>query len=591
MRRHNSIPQLILFFVLIVLLVGGFRFFGGARELAIGTEFGWIPIGEFNDRFTSGEWNEDCSLDTCQYSLISKFWNIDYSRSRFGGFEGGERDFKFVEVSGNAQLQDPMYSKKIKFNYEISRVSFGSQNVEIFGFRTDQPGTGTFEIQPGFLNPNEITIIIDGIERGKKIITKDELLNIQVESIQNGFVRIYNIRYRPTSSDRIDNDEVLVFDDFAEGSTFDIDDLEHSVRRFPLSQQAVRRDFSQQSLEQDEKSEVFVKLSRGESVTVPKDQVFRVPYITVFKEGVMQRCKTGEAWNTRTQSCELIISEGVIEDKIGFRIVPIEVGGNEVLYKQKFDTEPLRIGDLSISPSPPTFECCNEIQEDGFILVGEPRDSCWTTNIKGLPVENKERFILAPFITGEYFIGGSGVYKGTRKETNYNCEFLENEDWENNLKVTVDGDALKIVSFDTDTAFGLNSNSKIMVDVNNRINTNFLDAGFDIVYITKILDDRFEVTETTNLLAGRNSYSLNIKTDILGRLEMQIRPWFKIQDKKMYANDKLIFNYEVIESGEKEEDLEDDDEPEEPKVIDKPIEEEKVGFFRRAWRWFKNLFR
>ena len=169
---------------------------------------------------------------------------------------------------------------------------------------------------PSFEDPEIYTLRLNGDDY-KTINTSnnegDNKLEIRIgatgyNSIDYRLGSVYGsveyLKYKIPYNCKIEDDEVLVFDSFSEGSTVNISNLAYEPVKFCLDYPIKARSFSEEGIKTDIRGEILQKIVRGQSSTVPPAEEWKVYYITKNVPNIELRCGVDEAYNTNTGLCE-----------------------------------------------------------------------------------------------------------------------------------------------------------------------------------------------------------------------------------------------------------------------------------------------
>ncbi len=525
------------------------------------TEFGWIPFGEVDDQFTNLEKTHSDSNSITHNSLYWE-WTVSGLKSSNRPelspmyASGGDRELLLLGTGASSgfgnthsiRFNENLQNKHFRLNYEI-KTNQAYLNIEgkVVGF-----GSGLIELKPSVLNKGESDLFVGGIKVKTIDTSNGYYLTLTMTAATVGDsttskVYLSNPRWKPLFDCFVDNDEVIVFDDFAPGSNFNIYDLTYTVQKFCANQPVVIRSLDDRGIAPDrEDNQALSRLSNGGSLKVPSDEVYRVPYITKDQTGKL-RCPSGEGFNPQTQECENIKSEGLPDDIKGYYSEQINIGTNEILLSYNYQKTSSYIGDLRISVSQPTFVCdCS--QYPGRTSPDEAPNECWEITINGKKVKNKEDIELANGIKGKFILEGVGVYNGEKPSGTFNCEFTDDEDWVSKIKVKFDMDLLV---FEGGYDFGdvkLNDDINARVVMVNQLGTGF-NGGYKKRTITKLLDTIQEEFLEAEIKEDENTIDIPLGTSMHGWANVELISYIDIEGKKIFGNEKIIIKYEVISEG------------------------------------------
>ena len=184
-------------------------------------------------------------------------------------------------------------------------------------FKGDNTRTCTIEALASFENPEMYQLVINGEDYGvvntsnplgdgkvkiKSYAPDKGTWYAEVKATSKIYVDYF--KYKIPYNCKIENDEVLVFDSFSEGSTVNISTLAYEPVKFCLDYPIKARSFSENGIKTDIRGEILQKIVRGQSSTVPPAEEWKVYYITKNTPNIELRCGVDEAYNTNTGICE-----------------------------------------------------------------------------------------------------------------------------------------------------------------------------------------------------------------------------------------------------------------------------------------------
>lgn len=533
---------------LLILAGIGFIYFFGIKQTQY-TELGWVPFALLDNQHTNLVLNSG-GLATAK----TDFWDITTNMDvnyHYLSLTGGDAK-PIISISNSEakiKLKEDLKSKNFRVDYSVycggrdassGNIEFnikGASLNKIINYNSKQEGR--IELIPSVLNESKSTLIIDGLDRGKIDTSNGAFFTATLTSSQGCELTLINPRWKPLFSCFIDNDEVLVFDDIK--TNFNINNLAYPVQKFCINNPVVVRSFDERGLAQDTQSEIYTILSEGGTINVKENQVIRVPYITKV-QGAVQRCLYKQAWNTETKKCENILSEGLPEPN-QTSTIPIILGDNEFSSLQTYNSPDFYIGDLLIKSTVPTYNGdCN-------IGYTNSPNSNFKIKINGIDIMSGETVKLNDYIDVTYTPTNTRMYKGdyTNKQgelTNYNCEFISQEDWQNLLTFKINRDGLKI-STEDDIRDIVKNNNKVNIIIDNKISS-FTSSGFMIKTTKKIIDLVEGDYLAYPFAKGSNSYSIPLTTNSLGDINTEIIPYIEIEGKKIFSKEELSINYNIV---------------------------------------------
>lgn len=514
------------------------------------TELGWQGYSFFDNQF------ENAFTSTGYFE--SKYWNVT------GAFNqaGGDANITTTSCSGTREsgcnggnivyFKDNLKNKYFRINYYIEPITFSGDPISdtndnkclIFN-EILRNGQGTIEIQPNIINESLSKLYINGAFKKNLDSSKGLYLDAKCNA---GFststyggqyyhmvtMTLLNPRYKPLFECSIDNDEVLAFDEFS--TSFNINNLNYKIEKFCINNPPQIRSFTQSGIATDYNGQLLIYLSQGKTINVQNDQTIRIYYITKNQNGTI-RCNLNEAYNTFIHSCENILSPPNNQTEPRVILEPIIVGKDEILYLQKYNSNPLYIGKTLIPISAPTYNCSCDY---GFTIYPNPEKSCWKTNINGTIILSEQSYKFTDYVKLDYTFSGM-IYKNA----SINCDFRNQQDWTNIIKIKIDKEGFKMVNGSNKENIKLNGNTNFKVVIMNELGY-FTNSGID-VKITKNIIGLIQMKEyIIPLNKGTFEYNLPLDTSMLGENTMEIIPYIFIMDKKIYGSTKLILNYNIL---------------------------------------------
>ena len=184
----------------------------------------------------------------------------------------------------------------------------------------DDKGTEdcTIEGIPSFEDPKIYTIRIngndyttidtsnpDGDKQLKFKLFVGEYNSYHSSMLENPAIsQIDYIKYKIPYNCKIEDDEILLFDSYAAGSTVNISTLSHEPVKFCLDYPIKARSFEEDGIKTDIRGEILQKIVQGKSTTVPDTEEWKIFYITKQTGDISLRCDIDEAFSTETGLCE-----------------------------------------------------------------------------------------------------------------------------------------------------------------------------------------------------------------------------------------------------------------------------------------------
>lgn len=459
-------------------------------------------------------------------------------------------------------------------------------------------GSGVVEIIHSVVSPSQIIVTNNGNPLGTFTISKGNM-QITASSIANSYfggdssstsITISQIREKVPFGCSVSSSEVLVFDDFSEGSRIQLvpeRTLTFAPSRFCFDQPAIVRTLgSDGGLQQDRLGEIFNKITSGDSVTVSSGQVIRVPYITEYKEGLQLKCNVGEAYSTLTKQCNKIVEEAKNPSQ---SVASVDTNILQSLkssftYTQTKDDAPLRIGSSSYSGNQPSFSCISEVSEGG-VGAGKPSQDCWSTSIDGKTIKSGASAKLNDYLSASYAIAGDGI-KVSNNQWSYDTDAV----WINIFSFELADNAVAITAQQPKTFnMQLGKDYDLPFSINNHLSSfDSRHSGVETVCIKDIYNvANPTVSYPLAFTSGSFSYDVPADTSRLGKVDCEVRPYIIIdadRETKVLMNSIAKYSYEVTpcegECPSTTEELSQE-------TVAEPV---KLSFWQKIVNWFKGWF-
>ena len=218
---------------------------------------------------------------------------------------------KIKEYTGTYYTDDKVYSTSSVIN-----LYFGDEKFFTYSRKSSsqyRPNTVDFLIEmiPSFEDNNLYTIKLNGVDKEVVDVSQatSDRLTMEFDGAEDGpinpaYISFDYVKYKIPYNCKIEDDEVLVFDSFSEGSTVNISTLAYEPVKFCLDYPIKARSFSENGIKTDIRGEILQKIVRGQSSTVPPAEEWKVYYITKNVPNIELRCGVDEAYNTNTGLCE-----------------------------------------------------------------------------------------------------------------------------------------------------------------------------------------------------------------------------------------------------------------------------------------------
>lgn len=498
------------------------------------------------------------------------------------------------------------YSIKIKVHYEHSSYqnnccggsSISLNNVNIYSGSTGSGQGGCFASSKGDADINiyysiledKVEVVTTGREPILIDMSKTDKMSFVFDSYGGGYVDI-DLKYKIPYDCKIDSNSVLVFDDFS--TSFTQNDLSYQPLRYCLDNAPIVRSFEAGGLMQDERGEIFQKLSTNQIVTVQDGQIIRVPYITKYVEGQTLRCGLDEGYNPQTKQCgkliepeqpkevilqcndnsdcwlpsnckdisvtcensvckyaqdtcngieiekvvtnEVLVYQEVLKTIETENVVTINEAQNEFTYTFDNYNKEFKIGDYTITTDMPTYTC----KDDDRDLQSKIYDNnCYEFMIDNKLTKYGETININPYLTATCYAG---------KRVNAQETFTDNK-WISVCKFKIN-DFIDISPAENNKWFILNSDANYKFLTSNKLYT-FNNAGAYLsCYRETGVQQDLPVEENIFILnKDTTENSIKLLTNELGKYNCEIIPFVKINADTQFLykdNSKLRFSYLV----------------------------------------------
>lgn len=483
------------------------------------------PVG--NDRIRySIKWNKDLK------GLYSKV-EIRNSPASQGGYPYNY-NYQILEVNLN----------NINIYSDVDTGTFGNRNVENI----------VIEIKPKLNNPNDITEY-DVYIRGKYIKTisisdnniymvfTSGTLGINERTVVQPENGINYLKYKvPFESCTVLDGEVIVREDFEEGTNININSFKYPVKRFCINNppQLLKLGVGQEA---ETRGDLFTELVSGDDISVASGFIYKISYVTNYQQGMEQNCPVGSAViNAKTGQCEQYAIEQAPETVI---LPPsldfLNVGNN--VFVLTFSNN----GDLTSN---------NKISDEVFTV--RPKwicendydryndDSCYQYTLKGDLKDFDKQYSYNTYL--KYECSKTSVFIDPN-----------DEDWDIgdvytiSCKFTLDSGFLDLMINEDPTPdkgyFDLNEPINLNIGIKNNL-FRFDESGWEIDYyvLSGIQRDIEPVLETKSFIKGQQQHTLKLKNDEVGQFFVTLAPYIELQGKNILLNSKITYNYIVGKS-------------------------------------------
>lgn len=411
-------------------------------------------------------------------------------------------------------------------NKDISKVEIAHGNLQP-GRRIDELA----EITQNRALKDTYNLEINGVESKSIIISEQNVTFAYEFYILNGYVIIKDLQSRPFFNCQVEDDEIVIKDEFIGSQEIDINDLSyHPIKFCTDSFPVLIRDISK-GLTPDLRGDITRQLAQGEKINIPEGRVYTIGYIADFIEGIHTKCPLGFAWKKGKCEQYIIEKQDIVEVIRDVRF--IEVGIQEVLF-----TNSGKIGDTTLNSGKPIFSCGNEVKATDSENAPDPREECWNIPIsyKGEKVAKYSSmldldsyFSVTPFTVARY-------KQGVVQDGYMNTLILKIK------KSFLDVKAKK----ETPYYFIFNSPQKLCFNIVNNAN-NFPSAGARVKVQNKLLNEEETKFITFPIQKGQNDYCLDLNNNQIGKFEYNINPYVEIGKKNIFDDQSAVYTLEVVQ--------------------------------------------
>lgn len=234
-----------------------------------------------------------------------------------------------IKIYGNIRESTDFYYKNDHTYRTVSTLKLSFGDLEFFSFnrKASSPVSVNnidilIEMIPSFEDENIYTIRLNGVDYDVVNVSSASSNKLSIDFIGNdqtyrgAYLKLDYVKYKIPYNCKIQDDEVLVFDSFSEGSTVNITNLAYEPVKFCLDYPIKARSFSEDGIKTDIRGEILQKIVRGQSAIVPPAEEWKVYYITKNTPGIELRCNIDEAYNTNTGICENPSEKAIVGCKL-----------------------------------------------------------------------------------------------------------------------------------------------------------------------------------------------------------------------------------------------------------------------------------
>lgn len=510
--------------------------------------------------------------------------------------------------SGSAQAtyRPNLKNKDIKTQFLVRGtgniyVTFGDINVGTFA-----PSSSEYvvELIKDVTDENKFAVLVNS-NPVKDIVIESNIAMLSFYAPETGIIiELRYIKSKPYFSCQVDNDEVVVRDRFAEGSTFDIHDLTYEPTKFcPEDYPAVVRDFRERGVKADIRGTITQNLTTGKSYTVPVNQAYEINYITKYKDGMGERCNPlTDVYDTSKKICVKKIDEqdyiirdcgtnpevcptpNTCEKRDGIyvcvttdeRVLKQDCNTNKnmcdenygevcelknnnyVCVRTKEIIELYRTKEfIQIGKNQKFFEN-NLIIGDKDIKSTKPSYSCDTSQNYNSPNPKSDCWKSSVSYAGKNIemlndgvINLDDCFPQLKLVTNahYDSDMGEVDSFTNNIIIDINFDCISSNPIaKTDYYVIKDSKKQLCFNLNNRIaNFDQSQSGFSIIKTTDLVTTQNALMMEKAINIGDNKACFDVDTSMYGEVTYQILPYFKLGNDIFFDDERIIYNYNIVD--------------------------------------------
>lgn len=394
---------------------------------------------------------------------------------------------------------------------------------------------------------------------------KADLINDQIYvEFQGAGLTIRNSRYKTRFSCEIENDEIVVFDEFS--NNFNIGSLGYTPEKFCLeSYPATVRSLSEQGVEPDRRASITRSLASGETISVNPGEIVRITYITDFEEGMGEQCDylSGFALNTKTGECVKYIEEAedIIVITNNVTTVFSDPESLNLGAASRIDNQVIEVTDVKF--------VCDKTQNYN---APKPSEDCWRISfttphgdfsnvIHGTQTQAGKYYSITPIATGEWESDCENCPEGCDYSINSSHDGIERT--KGIGEGCVKGGKADLYFKITDYSFfestpveqssysvKLNSENQMCFNLKNNLDLSFSDlqSGFLVTQTRDLVFSQKRYEENIGITTGSNIVCLPINTGVLGWVYYDIVPFFRIGNLggtkyRVLDNEKAVLSF------------------------------------------------
>ena len=228
------------------------------------------------------------------------------------------------------------------------------------------------------------------------------------------------------------------------------------------------------------------------------------------------------------------------------------IGEKSFLYENSIDSpKPLSIGDSTFSSSLLKYHCAGKIPLDinqvNTRQSTPPKDyeadNCWSATLtyegKSYDLYMNQKIQLNKYLEAEFNPDGGYIKDEKTVKDSSRVIFII---------TLINKDFLETSISDYSTIILSSSQDKIPVTIRNDLADN-IPGGLVVKTVYSKLQNKVDIKDIPmTFKKGINSYTIDLDTKILGRQDVDIQPYFIIQEQRLYDDRVASVTYNIVQS-------------------------------------------
>ena len=265
MKQENT-TLIVIGIIVLALDLNNFGYLNFSNFFAItNPELGWIYYEGSETSFTNLVRTDligTCAGGTAKYVQDSLYW--DFPASCYQSISGGDIKMK-VSDCASAKFKPNLANLHFKVTFRGEGWAGPAIGVGTFGYSGAKFETGTLELVPSVLEKGRSSVYVNGIYKADIVsnemyLTAGSSCGIQASSS----TEIIYPHYKPLFECSIENDEVLIFDEF--NTNFNMNDFAYPVKKFCVNNPPQIRSFTESGIATDYNGQILINLNAGQTI-------------------------------------------------------------------------------------------------------------------------------------------------------------------------------------------------------------------------------------------------------------------------------------------------------------------------------------